>query len=200
MAEFIGVLIGDGCVSRFVYRGKVIYEVAFTGNRSELGYYKGFLKPQVEDLFPLRGRLRVRNDNTVRLHFRSKRLAAYFLSMGIPLGRKKDASIPSCISTRPLMIAFIRGFYHAEGSIYFRYSRRYRYHAKHYSNLVVVQFRCKLMTLMLHLHRAIIEKGLKPTRLGRRDGVYTFRLTDQGQIRRFMEVVRPRFKTSPRTE
>jgi hypothetical protein len=100
----------------------------------------------------------------------------------------------------PLIVAFIRGFYHAEGSIYFRYSRRYPYHAKHYSNLLVIQFRCKLKTLMSQLHEAVVSLGLKPTRLGTRDGVYTFRLTDQVQIRGFLQIVRPKYKTSPRTE
>lgn len=197
MAEFIGVLIGDGCISRFTYRGKIIFELAFTGNPSELTYYKSFLKPQIERVFPIKGRLRIRDDNTIRLHFRSKRLAVYFLSMGIPLGKKQDASIPRCIETRPLITAFIRGFYHAEGSIYYWYSKRYPYHAKHYRTLLVIQLRCKLKTLMIQLHKAVIELGLKPTRLGSKDGVYTFRFTSQTQIRRFLQVIRPRYKTRP---
>ena len=200
MAEFIGVLIGDGCISRFTYRGKVIFEVAFTGNLSELSYYKSFLKPLVEDRFPIKGQLRVRDDHAVRLHFRSKRLAFYFLSMGIPLGKKRDASIPSCIRGRPLVVSFIRGFYHAEGSVYRRYSKRYPYHAKHYHDLLVVQLRCKLKTLMSQIHRAVINLGLKPARLRWKDGVYTFRFTDQKEIQRFFRVVGPRYKTSPRTE
>jgi len=200
LAEFIGVLIGDGCISRFIYRGRIIFEVAFTGSPSELGYYRTSLKPQIEHRFPIKGRLRVRNDNTIRLHFRSKRLAEFFLSMGIPLGKKKDASIPLCLRRRSLVTAFVRGFYHAEGSIYYRYSKRYRYHAKHYSNLLVVQLRCKLRTLMLQIHTAVIGLGLKPTRLETKDGVYTFRFTDQTQIRRFLEVIGPRYKKSPRTE
>ena len=199
MAEFIGVLIGDGCISRFTYRGKIIFELAFTGNPSELSYYGRFLKPQIERVFPIKGRLRIRDDRTIRLHFRSKRLAMYFLSKGIPLGKKKDASIPLCVRTRPLMTAFVRGFYHAEGSIYYRYSKRYPYHAKHYRNLLVVQIRCKLKTLMMQMHRAVIGLGLKPTRLGEKDGVYTFRFTSQIQIQGFLNVIRPTYKTSPKT-
>lgn len=200
MAEFIGVLIGDGCISRFTYRRKVIFEVAFTGNSSEGDYYRSFLKALIERLFPIRGRLRMRNDNTIRLHFRSKRLAMYFLSMGIPLGKKRDAAIPLCIRTKPLLTAFIRGFYHAEGSVYHRYSKKYPYHVRHYSNLIVVQFRCKLRTLMIQIHRAVIELGLEPTRLAAKDGVFTFRLTNQIQIRRFMQIVKPRYKTNPKRE
>jgi intein/homing endonuclease len=200
LAEFIGVLIGDGCISRFIYRGRTLFEVAFTGSPSELDYYERFLQPQIENRFPIKGRLRVRNDNTIRLHFTSKRLAEFFLSMGIPLGKKKDASIPLCLRRRDLVTAFVRGFYHAEGSIYFRYSKRYPYHAKHYGNLLVIQLRCKLRTLMLQIHQAVIGLGLKPTRLGSKDGVYTFRFTDQTQIQKFLEVIGPRYKRSPRTE
>jgi intein/homing endonuclease len=200
MAEFLGVLIGDGCISRFVSRGKVIFEVAFTGNPSEFDYYKGFSKQLVETLFPIKGRLRIRDDNTVRLHFRSKRLALYFLSMGLPLGKKRDASMPLCVRRGHLVASFIGGFYHAEGSIYFRYSKRYPYHARKYGNLLIIQFRCKLRTLMSQLHRGVIELGITPTRIGERDGVYTFRITKQDQISKFLKVVRPRYKTKPRAE
>jgi hypothetical protein len=200
LAEFLGVLLGDGCISRFVSEGKVKFEVAFTGNPSEFHYYRDFLKPLIEGLFPLKGQLRIRDDNTVRLHFRSKRLAIYFLSLGLPLGRKKDASIPSCIRGRELTVAFIRGFYHAEGSIYFRYSKQYAYHARRYDYLKVVQFRCKLKTLMRQLYAAIKGLNIIPTRLSAKDGVYTFRITDQVQIRTFLQLVAPRYKKRPKAQ
>ena len=198
MAEFLGVLIGDGCISRFISGGKVKFEVAFTGNPSELSYYRNFLKPLIEGRFPIKGQLRIRDDNTVRLHFRSKRLAVYFLSMGLPLGKKRDASIPPCIRGRSLITAFVRGFYHAEGSIYFRYSKKYAYHARKYDYLQVVQFRCKLRTLMRQLHAAVKDLGIKPTRLSEKEGVYTFRIASQIEIRRFLQLVSPVYKNSPK--
>ena len=200
MAEFLGMLIGDGCISRFVSEGKEKFEIAFTGNPSELNYYANFLKPLIEGLFPIKGRLRIRRDNTIRLHFRSKRLAQYFLSLGLPLGKKRDASIPNQVKGRELVKSFIRGFYHAEGSIYFRYSKQYPYHARMYDNLLVVQFRCKLRTLMMQLREAVIGLGIVPTRMGEKDGVYTFRLTNQVQIQKFLQVVQPRYKKSPKKE
>jgi intein/homing endonuclease len=157
-----------------------------------------FLKPLIEDLFPIKGRLRIREDNTTRLHFRSKRLASYFLSMGLPLGKKSDASIPARVTGTHSITAFIRGFYHAEGSIYHRYSKRYPYHARKYGNLLVIQFRCKLRTLMLQIHQAVKGLGIIPTRLTEKEGVYTFRITNQTQIKKFLRVVRPRYKKSPR--
>jgi hypothetical protein len=200
MAEFLGMLIGDGCISRFISQGRVKFEVAFTGNLSEFDYYNDFLKPVVEGLFPVKGRLLVRDDNTVRLHFRSKRLAMYFLSLGLPLGKKKDASIPLRVTGRRLLVAFIRGFYHAEGSIYRRYSKKYPYHSRKYDRYQVVQFRCTLRTLMMQLHNGIKALGIVPTRLSEKGGVYTFRITNQAEIRKFMHIIRPRYKKSPKAE
>jgi hypothetical protein len=99
--------------------------------------------------------------------------------MRLPLGKKKDASIPPDVRGDRLSTAFIRGFYHAEGSIYHRYSKRYPYHARKYGDFLVIQFRCKLRTLMLQLHRAVIGLGIVPTRIGEKEGVYTCRLTSQ---------------------
>ena len=194
VAELPGVLLGDGCLSEFFSNRRRILETAFTGHSSEYEYYRDFLKPVIEARFPIKGRLLSRGDNTTRLHFRSVRLARYFLSLGVPLGKKIDASIPKAIVERGYFLAFVRGFYHAEGSVYRRYSRPYANHARTYDNELVVQFRCKLKTLMLEMHTGLIESGLNPTRLTMKDGVCTFRFTHQSQIERFVKMVGPRYK------
>ncbi len=149
LAEFLGVLLGDGCRSKFVYGGKKIAEAAFTGNPSEMHYYRDFVRPVLMRKFGVRGYLGFRKDNTVRLHIRSKKLAIFLTEMSVPVGKRLDARVPLQISNDSrLLKAFVRRFYHAEGSIYRRYSIRYARHAKVYSNLLVVQFRAKLRTLM----------------------------------------------------
>jgi intein/homing endonuclease len=194
LAEVIGLLLGDGCISRFFSANRTRLEVAFTGNLCEFDYYRGFVKRTIERHFPLKGQLILRGDNTVRLHYRSTRLASFLLSIGVPLGRKTDARIPEFVSRAGQDIAFVRGFYQAEGSLYRRYSRKYAGHRRIYSNLMVLQFRCKLKTLMGELRDVLLKLGLKPNRIGERDGVYTFRLTDQTEIQRFFKLVKPRYK------
>lgn len=169
--EMLGVLLGDGCISRFLSDKKWILEVAFTGNQSEFLNYRDFIKPVIENRFPVKGRLLLRGDNTVRLHFRSVKLARYLLSLGIPLGKKRNASIPLAVTRGGQFIPFIRGFYHAEGSIYRRYSKQYPGHARVYNHLLVLQFRCKLRTLMFGAYDGLIELGLRPTKMGKKDGV-----------------------------
>ena len=194
LAEVIGLLIGDGCVSKYVSACRIRFEIAFTGNLSEFNYYRTFVKPTIERHSPLRGRLILRGDNTVRLHYVSTRLASFLLSIGLPLGKKTDASIPEFVRRSGQLVPFVRGFYHAEGSLYRRYSKRFAGHSRVYNNLMVIQFRCKLKTLMTELRTLLSQLGLGPNRIGEKDGVYTFRITSQERIRRFLRLVEPRYK------
>jgi hypothetical protein len=189
-------LLGDGCISEYVSSNRRRFEIAFTGNLSESNYYRNFVKRTIERNFPLKGRLILRGDNTVRLHYISTRLASFLLSIGLPLGKKIDARIPKFVIRAGQIVPFVRGFYHAEGSLYRRYSKRYAGHARIYGDLKVVQFRCKLKTLMLELRSFLLHLGLGPNRMREKDGVYTFRITNQARIRLFFRLVEPRYKTS----
>ena len=118
------------------------------------------------------------------------------VELGIPMGKKRDANIPEAVLTSGLVVPFIRGLYHAEGSIYRRYSKKYNRHARIYDNLLVIQMRMKLGTLMTQVHAELAKLGILTTRLTCRDGIYTFRITKQQEIRRFIEIIGPRYKTS----
>ena len=121
----------------------------------------------------------------------------FFESLGIPIGKKIDATIPMQIIDQGLVVPFIRGIYHAEGSIYRRYSKMYNSHPKVYSNLLVIQIRMKLKTLMTQIWTQLVGLGIATNRLTSTDGVYTLRMTDQNEIKRFLETIQPRYKSRP---
>lgn len=147
LAEVIGLHLGDGCMVRYGTKGRGISEVAFTGNASEFHYYETFVKPTIESAFGVGGRLHLRRgDNTTRYVIYSKALVDYFVALGVPLGKKHDASIPRIIFEQGQTISCIRGVYHAEGSICRRYSKAYEGHARVYDNLLTLQVRTKLRT------------------------------------------------------
>ena len=198
LAEVLGVLLGDGCVSRSLQGGRFYYQVAFTGNESEFWYYDTIVKPTLESNFGVKGRLYMRGDNTTRYHISGERLARELIDLGVPLGRRHDACIPPAVLEAGLVVPFIRGFYHAEGSIYRRYSKMYNRMKKVYDKLLVIQIRTKLPTLMRQLHSELIRLGIATNRLIAKDGVYTIPITKQSMIQRFFDVIRPRYKTSPR--
>lgn len=197
LAEVIGVNMGDGGAYRYASRGHSVYEVAFTASPSEYWYYESFVKPTIDSVFSVRGRLYLRSDNTTRLRIGSKKLVTFLAGLGIPVGKKTDASIPQEIIEQGLVIPFIRGIYHAEGSIYRRYSKMYNRHKKVYSDLFVIQIRMKLRTLMNQMRTEIVKLGIMPNKLTEKEGVFTLRITAQDQIKKFLETIRPRYKLLP---
>jgi intein/homing endonuclease len=171
--------------------------VAFTASPAEFQYYKTFVKPTIESCFGVKGSLYLRKDNTTRYHISGQKLAANLTSIGIPVGKKTDACIPSVVKETNNTISFIRGIYHAEGSIYHRYSKRYNTHARVYDNLLDIQIRMKLKTLMNQIHDELNRSGIATNRLTAKDGVYTLRITRQDMVRNFIELVEPRYKRFP---
>jgi len=148
LAETLGVLLGDGCVSKYVYRGRDNYFVAFTGSSSEYWYYEQVIQPTCRTEFGVAGNSYLTKDGTTRYHISGRKIATALLSLGIPLGKKRDACIPPAVIQSGMVVEFIRGLYHAEGSIYRRYSKMYNRMKRVYDNLLVVQIRMKLPTLM----------------------------------------------------
>ncbi len=198
LAETLGVLLGDGCISRYMQGGRAYYVVAFTGNPSEYWYYEQIIQPTCRTEFGVAGSLYLRKDGTTRYHISGRKVATALLSLGIPLGKKHDACIPPVVIESGKVVEFIRGLYHAEGSIYRRYSKMYNRMKRIYDNLLVVQIRMKLPTLMRQVNEELLKLGIMTNRLGSRDGVYTLRITSQAMIRKFFEIIRPRYKTTPK--
>jgi hypothetical protein len=174
------------------------FQVAFTASPSEFWYYRDFVQPTFETRFHARGSLYLRKDNTTQYHISGRRLYPELERLGIPIGKKHDASIPSPVIRCGQVVPFIRGLYHAEGSIYRRYSERYKEHAKVYSNLLTIQIRMKLSTLMRQVREELTKLGILTNRLTEKAGVFALRITTQGMVRKFLEVIEPRYKTSPR--
>jgi len=61
---------------------------------------------------------------------------------------------------------------------------------------LVIQFKMKLGSLMAQIHSALLKLGILPNRLTSDSGVFTFRITDQGEIGKFLDTIQPRLKTS----
>jgi hypothetical protein len=190
--------LGDGCLCKSTLPSYSVNLIAFTASASEYPYYESFVKPTIESTFGVAGRLYLRNDNTTRYVINNKELVTYFMSLGIPVGKKRDASIPRSVLDQGQSIPCIRGVYHAEGSIYRRYSKPYNTHIKVYDNLLVVQIRMKLMTLMSQIHSELTNLGIRCNRLTNSKGVYTLRVTAQEEIVKFLQTIKPKFKLQPR--
>ncbi len=184
-------------MSSYSSNGHSASVVAFTASKSEFWYYESFVKPTFVSTFGIEGRLFLRNDGTTRYHINSKDLLDYFAELGVPVGKKRDASIPPRVLQEGEVVPFLRGLYHAEGSIYRRYSKKYNRQVKIYDNLLVVQIRMKLKTLMYQVRDELMALGVSCNRMIDAEGVYTLRITDQAEIEKFLTLLHPKLKLQP---
>lgn len=199
-AEVMGLHLGDGCIVRYHSKGQWMNMVGFTESIAEFPYYENFVKP-TKSVFGVDGRLYLREeDHTTRSVICSKDFVQYPIALGLPLGKKRDASIPPLRIERGLTVPCFRGFYHAEGSIFRRYSKTYEGHARVYDNLLALQIRTRLKTLMNQVSEELSRLQIARNRLIAKDGVYTLRITKQSEIAKFFATVQPRLEVQPHIE
>ena len=55
----------------------------------------------------------------------------------------------------------------------------------------------KLSTLMRQIAEELVKLGRLANHLTHKDGVYTLRITSQSMIAKFLDLIGPRYKTSP---
>ncbi len=104
----LGVLLGDGCVSEYLAKGRDRFVTASTASASEYWYYEEYIQPTFEKSFGVSGYLYHRKDNTTRYFVYGSRVATELVLIGIPIGKKHDASIPQCVLESGKTIPFIR--------------------------------------------------------------------------------------------
>lgn len=124
-AEFYGVLIGDGCISKYISYGNLHYEIRIDGNSvTDLDYYNTFLLNLIHKATGIYPKMRFRNDcNGIYIKFCSKSLA-FFLNtkLGFPFGKKNENGLlisDKILSDTSLLRRTLRGLFDTDGSLYF---------------------------------------------------------------------------------
>lgn len=123
LCEFYGIMVGDGCISKYKYRNKMHYEIRIDGNSlTDLHYYRTNLKKLVKDLFNRDPKIYHRKDcNGIALRFLSKELALFFNEkLGFPFGKKGQIKLnSSLLKNWKKTQAVLRGLFDTDGSLYF---------------------------------------------------------------------------------
>ena len=115
LAEFIGIMVGDGHVgfSKYVSskRTAINYEIRISGNLKDLDYYSQYTNSLAYELFNIKFQvLEIKYDNSVMLYRNSKAMYCFFSQcLSIPQ-RKDHIQIPKQIlnSTLEIKSAFLR--------------------------------------------------------------------------------------------
>ena len=121
-AEFYGILMGDGCISRYLNGGYMKYEFRIDGHATtDLKYYS-YVRGLIKNVFEKDVFVRNRNDcHGIFLKFQSKKAATFFnKTLSFPFGKKKDLKFPTVLLNNSLFLKkALRGLFDTDGSLYF---------------------------------------------------------------------------------
>ena len=99
MAELLGIMIGDGCLSR---TGKK-YIIYISGNKyKDFDYHNITTRKLFKDVFDKEIKIGFRKkENTLFIRFSDKAIFHFMTDKGVPIGKKYDGlKIPECVEGR----------------------------------------------------------------------------------------------------
>jgi hypothetical protein len=194
LAEFYGAMIGDGCLSKYFarYDQRWRFCLLLTGHTHDGHYYKEILRPIFIEEFGTKGYIQFRSkDNVVRFLTLSKRIFKFFEGMDFPVGKKENLRIPSqMFSSESTSLACVRGIFDTDGSVYRRYSKKYKKHARLY-NYLVVQFKMNSVEVIRQIKSILERNNIKTNNIIRDGKSFVLRITEQKGIHKFMELIKP---------
>ena len=195
LAEFVGVFVGDGCLSRYKRSDRIgnIEEIQFTGSWSkDSQYYLEIIQPIIKRNFNVDGGITHRkDDDTVRYRITNREVISFLKNLDFSFGPKATkVKIPNRIlNNSSLHESFLRGFFNTDGTIYKRYSKQYKNHAKFYQNYKVIQFKSASKELMSQIYFILDQLGFKPNRVIKTKDCWVCRITFQKEVNNFGEEI-----------
>ena len=123
LAEFMGILTGDGYIGQYKLSNRIISSIEISANISkDSEYINNFVAPLVKMLFNLDPKIYKREcQNTLRLIIYSKEIVNFINELDFPIGNKGFLSPPRWILKNKLFFKrFIKGFFDTDGCISFK--------------------------------------------------------------------------------
>ncbi len=179
LAEFVGIMLGDGNIFSKVYPDTIINLIKVAGNpKTERSYLLHFIKPLIESLFNLKVSVYMnKKGNEMFLAVHGKNVVKFVEEIGLPRGNKikNRIPIPSWIfENNHYLKACIRGLIDTDGSIYPL--------KPHYPNLLQICFKNRNQKLLEDARTAFQKLGYHPSKITW-NKIY---LTQQAEIDRYV--------------
>ncbi len=159
LAEFIGIMLGDGNIYVSVKDG--IYQIKVTTNSvTDREYLLNFVKPLFEGLFKVKGNITFEKKRKgINLRVASMKIVLFLNSLGLPSGDKiyNQVTIPKWIKiNRGLLIACLRGLFDTDGTVF---------HPNKNSENWVIGFKNYNLGLLKEVRESLILFGFHPTNI-----------------------------------
>lgn len=121
LAEFIGIMVGDGHIGRYLPINSkysyVHYQIEISGNIKDRNYYMGYVNNLIFRVFNIKFNFKERKKDSSSILRKDSKAIYHFLSkvIGIPQ-RKDNVLVPKCIleNDNKIKAAFIRGLADAD--------------------------------------------------------------------------------------
>ena len=175
-SEILGIMFGDGCLSRT----ERSVQITITGNKfDDEIYLLEHVRPLFHTVFGLEMTSRYRSgENTMDLYRYSKGVALTLHSWGMPIGLKKLENLTPKLAVKGR--AFIKGVFDTDGSVY-----------RKYGSYAQIQFKTVSKNLMSFIRDKLTRLGLHPTRIRPDETKHRSLLCRQKEVDTFFRVVKP---------
>lgn len=176
LAEFIGVAMGDGGMSK--------YQMVITLHHKDDLAYSKFVTRLMERLFGIKPRVYHDPKNSINdIVISRKNLVGFLNELGLPIGDKvrQEFDIPNWIKAdKILAIACIRGLIDTDGSVF---THSYRSKGKLYS-YKKLSFTSRSAPLRLSVAKVLAENGMNPRLSG-----FDVRIDSIADVKRYFSIV-----------
>jgi DNA-binding transcriptional regulator WhiA len=168
LAEFFGVMLGDGHVSHFQV-------VVSLGNKEE--NYAKYVKSLLKKIFKTNVRISVRSGGYRDIYLGSVEITSWLLKQGLVFNKvKSQVDVPNWIFTKKSYCkTFIRGFFDTDGSVY-----KLKYG-------VQISFCNKSLPILKSLQLMLKKLEYSPSSIS----LYNMYLTRRKDVKRFFREIKP---------
>lgn len=150
LAELVGIIMGDGCLSRSNKK----YVVYICGHKfDDFKYHDKVIRKLFLDVFNKTTKISKRRyENTIFIRFSDKKIFYILKSLGIPVGKKYGfLHIPDWIKKdKSLAFSFIRGIVDTDGYLYIRKNKFVSPHPSIRIRSKSVEFLSEILIILKH--------------------------------------------------
>jgi hypothetical protein len=186
MYEFYGILMGDGCISRYTlkYRSNPCYEIRIDGSSfTDVEYYYNHLVNLLSKVAKKVPKPYLRKQcNGICIHFRNKEFALFLNEkFDFPFGKKRNIKIKEEVLLNfDNLKHVIRGLFDTDGSLYFtKNNSEERYYP-------IIEITTYSSNLLNQLKTALISEGFIVKINHRKDSI---KLHGKKNLLKWMEII-----------
>lgn len=179
LAEFVGIVLGDGNV--YSFKGRNLMIRVSGDSRYDASYLRNYVAPLAEKLFSLSPKFyQSKRSHCLHLLLKSKKLVDFFNDMGIKSGNKikNQSTIPLWVyQNEEFLKSCARGLIDTDGSVYEM--------LPHWPGLFQIYFGNKNLTLLNDLRKVFLILGYHPSNITNLQRLPCFYITRKADICRY---------------